>query len=144
MNFNSCGASILFSKRKEFSIKRSGKVGHQLAAPLPLTKTILRAMKLAMILLVVASLHVSAKADAQKVTFSGTNVGLQTIFDAIQQQTGYGVFIDDALLKQTKNVTVKLKDADIEDALGFLYRRPEYHCEEKERQRKGGNIKSNK
>lgn len=73
--------------------------------------------KTTVLLLLTSCLYASAKTSAQKVTYSGTNVSLQAVFDAIQQQTGYGIFMEDELMKQTKNVTVRLKDATIEDAL---------------------------
>jgi len=84
--------------------------------------TILLAMKLVIILSIVACLHVSAKGYTQTVTFRGTNVTLKTVFDAIQQQTGLGVFIDEDILKETRNVTVDLRSASIEETLKTCFK----------------------
>ena len=56
-----------------------------------ITKTLL-VVKLTIILLTVAALHVSAKGTSQTVTFSGRDVSLEKVFNVIKQQTDYVVF----------------------------------------------------
>src|SRR5882757_4245303 len=81
-----------------------------------------RKRALLMFLLLTLCLNVLAKTNAQKITYSGTNVSLQTVFDVIQQQTGYGVFMEDALMGQTKHITVNFKDVSIEEALTSCFK----------------------
>lgn len=83
----------------------------------PVSPQMLKIMKLTFALLTIACLHVSAKGVSQTVTFSGREVTLQTVFDAIATQTGYTVFYNSEHLEKTKKVTVNLKNASIEGTL---------------------------
>jgi len=49
-------------------------------------------------------------------------VTLKTVFAAIQQQTGLGVFIDEDILKETQTVTLNLKAASIEETLKTCFK----------------------
>lgn len=71
-------------------------------------------MKLTFILCTVAVLQVAAHAAAQTVTFSGKDVSLEKIFSAVKEQTGYGVFYDNALLKDSKPVTIAARDLPLQ------------------------------
>jgi TonB-linked SusC/RagA family outer membrane protein len=86
--------------------------------PIPrfFTKT-LRVMKLTALLLTVFALHVSAKVVSQTVSFSGHDVPLEKVFSTIEQQTGYVVFCDYALLKDARPVTMVAKDLPLEEFL---------------------------
>lgn len=78
----------------------------------------LRVMKLTALLLFVAILHVSAHGLAQdRVTFSGSNVSLEKVFSAIKQQTSFLFLYNDALLENTRKVTINVKDASIEEVM---------------------------
>jgi TonB-dependent starch-binding outer membrane protein SusC len=90
----------------------SGKFKRQL-----LTLQMWRVMKLTTILLTAAFLQVSAKGVSQTVTYSGKDVPLQTVFDAVTRQTGYIVFYNYELLRNAKKVTVDFKNASIEKAM---------------------------
>jgi TonB-dependent starch-binding outer membrane protein SusC len=81
-----------------------------------LTKTLL-VMKLSAVLILVASLHVAARSTAQKVTYSGKGVELQTILSVIREQTGFVFFYDKNDLKGIEPISVSLKDAPVEEAL---------------------------
>lgn len=81
-----------------------------------LTKTIL-VMKFSAVLILVASLHVAARSTAQKVTYSGKDVELQTILSVIREQTGFVFFYDKNDLKGIEPISVSLKDAPVEEAL---------------------------
>jgi len=85
-----------------------------------LTKTI-RIMKLTTVLLIAASLQVSARGYSQKVTLNQTNVPLQKVFEEIRKQTGYQFFYADEVVATAKNVTVNLRKASIEETLDYCF-----------------------
>ncbi|HEX9511264.1 MAG TPA: SusC/RagA family TonB-linked outer membrane protein [Puia sp.] len=74
-------------------------------------------MKLMIILLVAACLNISAAGYGQKVSISGKDLPLEKVFTIIKKQTGYVFFYDYSIFQGTKNVTLDLKDADIEDVM---------------------------
>lgn len=121
MKFNACG-SVLHLPRTIGLLTIGGRKTGRIQAALSPNQTIFLTMKLVIVLLIGACLHVSAKGHAQTVTYSGTNVSLKTVFDAIQRQTGYGIFIEEATLKETNNVTINLKGATIEEALRICFK----------------------
>ncbi|MHA4811787.1 SusC/RagA family TonB-linked outer membrane protein [Flavitalea flava] len=84
---------------------------------LPATKTMVIAMRLTLLLLIAGCLQVSARGYAQKISFSGTDIPLQQVFSVIEEQTGYGVFMDHDLLQDARKVTVNAKDASIDAVL---------------------------
>jgi TonB-linked SusC/RagA family outer membrane protein len=75
----------------------------------PFTKTML-VMKFTAILLLATCLQVSAKVFSQSVTFSGKDVPLQHVFNAVKDQTGYVFFFDEDLLHGTRPVTISAKN----------------------------------
>lgn len=77
-------------------------------------RQIYRAMKLTILLLTVAILHVSARGLSQTVSFSGKDVPLQKVFSAIKQQTGYTVFYDQTVLEKATPITINVKDQPID------------------------------
>lgn len=81
-----------------------------------------RFMKLVIVIMLAAALHVSASGYAQKVTYSGKNVYLPEIFTSIRQQTGYVIFCDYALLKASKPVTIMVKNEPLESFLQQVLR----------------------
>jgi TonB-linked SusC/RagA family outer membrane protein len=81
-----------------------------------ITKTLL-VVKLTIILLTVAALHVSAKGTSQTVTFSGREVPLEKVFKAIRQQTDYVVFFDYSALEGLKPITMDAKNIPLKDFL---------------------------
>ncbi len=100
------------------------------AAPLPVPRAglehpdillrystkMLLTMKLTGLLMMLTMLQVSAAVYSQTVSFSGKNVKLKTVFNAIRKQTGYVVFYDNQLVKTAKPVTVEVQHASV-DAL---------------------------
>jgi TonB-linked SusC/RagA family outer membrane protein len=74
-------------------------------------------MKLTFILLVVGLLRSQAEGYAQTVTFSGKNVGIEKVFRAIEDQTGYAVFANKDLLKNVRRVSVSARDMPLTDFL---------------------------
>jgi TonB-linked SusC/RagA family outer membrane protein len=84
-----------------------------------LVKTLL-IMKITTILLLAACLQVAAKEGySQKITLSQNNVSLKAIFKEIERQSDYQFFYKEKLLKQTKNVNIKVANATIEEVLAI-------------------------
>lgn len=83
-------------------------------------KTYLIAMKLTVLLLIVALLNVHAGSNAQTITLSGKDIPLKNVFAAIKKQTGYLVFGNNNFLKAGKPVTVAVVDLPLTDFLDIL------------------------
>lgn len=77
-------------------------------------------MKLSAILLLAGALHVSAAGYSQKVSFTGKDVKLESIFSVIKQQTGYVLFCNTDLLDHAKPVTLSVKAMPLEDFLAAI------------------------
>lgn len=84
-----------------------------------LTKTLL-VMKLTLLFLIAGLLNAHAKSYAQHVTFSGKNVAITKVFNAIEAQTGYTVFANKELLRQVKPVTLAVKNMPLKDFLSTV------------------------
>lgn len=87
----------------------------------PRSKTILLAMKLTTFILLIACLHVSAKGITQ-VTFSGKDVPLERVFEAIKKQTGYSFLYNSDAIKKARPVTIDVKDMPVEEVLAECLR----------------------
>ncbi|WP_346316128.1 SusC/RagA family TonB-linked outer membrane protein [Chitinophaga sp. YIM B06452] len=74
-------------------------------------------MKLSTYLLLIGFLHVSAAARSQRVSFTGQNVPLTTVFKAIQRQSGYIVFYNYDLLQQASPVTLRVKNVPVDELM---------------------------
>ncbi|MDR3715797.1 MAG: SusC/RagA family TonB-linked outer membrane protein [Puia sp.] len=85
-------------------------------------KTAYRAMKITCVILLIAFLQVSARGTAQTVTLIGKNLAMQQVFDKIEDQTGYGVFIEHNLLVTLRNVDLDEKNVSIDDILQKCFR----------------------
>jgi TonB-linked SusC/RagA family outer membrane protein len=73
------------------------------------TKTLL-VMKLTSILILGACLQISAHVHSQTVSFSGKDVPLEKVFAAVEKQTGYVFFFDEAILKDARPVTIRAEN----------------------------------
>ncbi|MES1250337.1 MAG: carboxypeptidase-like regulatory domain-containing protein, partial [Chitinophaga rupis] len=77
-------------------------------------------MKLTTIFLLAACLQVAAKEGySQKITLAKNNVSLKDVFKEIERQSDYQFFYKDKLLKQTKNVNIRVTNASIEEVLAI-------------------------
>lgn len=76
-----------------------------------------RIMRLTIILLIVAFMHVHASSFSQTVTYSGKDVALEKVLKSIRKQTGYVFFYDYSILKNSKPVSLDIKNATIQQAL---------------------------
>jgi TonB-linked SusC/RagA family outer membrane protein len=74
-------------------------------------------MKLTTLLLTVLLVQVSARTLSQKVTYAGRNVSLETVFSAIEKQTGYVFFYNSRDMVKAGPVSVTLKDVTLQTAL---------------------------
>jgi TonB-dependent starch-binding outer membrane protein SusC len=80
-----------------------------------LSKTLL-IMRFTTLILLSACLQVCAKGYSQ-ITLSETNVPLQKVFKEIQKQSGYDFLCSAELLKQAGNVTVKVNNVTLKQAV---------------------------
>ena len=80
---------------------------------------ILLIMKLTTIFLLAICLQTFAKGYAQKITLSRSNVSLKTLFKEIERQSDYQFFYKESLLKNAKNVNIKVFNASIEEVLAI-------------------------
>jgi TonB-dependent SusC/RagA subfamily outer membrane receptor len=83
---------------------------------------ILRVMKLTFILLIVLILKASAEGFSQKVTYSGENVSLETVFTVIKKQTGYGFFFQEELFALAKPVTINASNEELSKVLVNVFK----------------------
>lgn len=74
-------------------------------------------MKLTAVLLLVATLQVSAAGYSQKVTLTRQNAPLVQVFKEIERQTGYLFLYEESLLRQTRNVSIEAASMPLKDAL---------------------------
>jgi len=79
-------------------------------------------MRLTAILLLTASLHLSATGLSQTVTLSKRNVTLEQVFESLQQQTGYNFLFNSHVLAKARKVTVQVKNATVEEVLTLCFR----------------------
>lgn len=79
-------------------------------------KTLL-VMKLTIFLLFLSILQVTARTNAQTVTFSGKAVPLTTVFSVIKKQTGYVFFYRKEDLAGSSPVTLQLRNVPLQTAL---------------------------
>ena len=80
-------------------------------------------MKITVILLLVASLHVCAGGYAQgRVTLSEDNVPLSSVLRDIAKQTGYQYFFVDQWMKETKAVTIHVQNGTLKEVLDLCFK----------------------
>ena len=80
-------------------------------------KKSMRAFKLTAIIIFAACFSASAAANAQGITFSGTNVTLKKIFAEIKKQSDYTVFYNYEVIQEAKKVSIHVVDASVEEVL---------------------------
>ncbi|MBO9152249.1 SusC/RagA family TonB-linked outer membrane protein [Chitinophaga sp. GCM10012297] len=79
-------------------------------------------MRLTVILMIVASLKVSAGSYAQSVSLSLRNAPLEEVFTAVKKQTGYLFFYDRDLLRSTRNVTISAQNQPLGTFLAEVFK----------------------
>lgn len=83
---------------------------------------ILLIMRLTTIILIISIMQVSATTYAQKISLSERKTSLSKIFIKISEQTDYDFLVAGSMLKDTKPVTVNLKDVELKDALNIIFK----------------------
>lgn len=86
------------------------------------SKTISNAMKLTAILLLAASLQLSAKGMAQSITLAEKNAPLEKLFNQIEKQTGYSFTFSQSLLKKANKVSIHVRNETLENVLSLCLR----------------------
>lgn len=92
------------------------------AVPRPLLLKLLRVMKLTALLIIIATLHVSAHGYAQNVTIVGKDMTLDKIFKTIHRETGYQFIYDQSLVRKLKPVTLDAVNVPLEEVLAQCFR----------------------
>ena len=87
-----------------------------------ISKTTVIAMKLTTALILFACLELSASGNAQTITLSREKSPLEKIFRDIRKQTGYNFVYTSDMLRRTKNVSVNVKDMQLDDFLKAIFR----------------------
>src|SRR5690606_34867371 len=85
----------------------------------PLTYKLLIAMKLAVLLTLVAVLEATAGSFAQRITLRAQNIPLAKALDEVHIQSGYQIFLNGKSQSQTK-VNVFLENASLEETMNAL------------------------
>ena len=83
---------------------------------------LLLVMKLTLVLLITAFLQVSQASYGQRITYKGTNVPVEKLFQAIQEQTTFKVLYAEEMLNGLGNTDLNLKNASIEEALKACFK----------------------
>lgn len=83
------------------------------------TKT-LRVMQLTAFFLLSLSMTVCAEGTSQSISLSSKNISLKEVFTAVKKQTGFVVFGNESLLKDTKPVSVNVIAMPLADFLSLV------------------------
>ncbi|THU33028.1 TonB-dependent receptor [Niastella caeni] len=79
-------------------------------------------MKLTAFLLLVISLHVSARGLSQKITIVKKNATLEQIFELIQQQGGYDFLVSSQVLAKAHRVDIEARNATVKEVLDQCFK----------------------
>lgn len=83
----------------------------------PRLRKLWKMMKLTVLLLFTACLHIHAAGYGQQVTMSLKDARLETVIRSLKKQTGYAFFCDYALLEKARPVSIHVKNAPLPEAL---------------------------
>jgi TonB-dependent starch-binding outer membrane protein SusC len=79
-------------------------------------------MKLTAFLLLVISLHVSARGLSQKITIVKKNATLEQIFELIQRQGGYDFLFSSQVLAKAHRVSIEARNATVKEVLDQCFK----------------------
>lgn len=80
-----------------------------------------RIMRITAFILLAAIMQVSAASFAQKISLSEKKTSLAKVFIKISQQSGYDFMVTGSTLKDTKPVTIDVKNMEISDVLKTIF-----------------------
>jgi len=78
-------------------------------------------MKMTLVLLTFACLHVYSRGTAQSVSLKVTNAPVITVLEEIKKQTGYDFFFNVKTLESAGNVTVAIQNVSLQQALDACF-----------------------
>ncbi|TDQ08103.1 TonB-dependent receptor [Pedobacter metabolipauper] len=79
-------------------------------------------MRLTIMFMVAALMHINASVFAQKITINKTKTSLISILKEVRKQTGYNFVITDDQIEQSKRVTLKISQGEIQEVLSELFK----------------------
>ena len=79
-------------------------------------------MKIIAVILLVATLQVSASGYAQKVSLQQTNSNLKSVLNVIRKQTGYYFIFNKAVTQKARPVTINVTDQDLKEVLISIFK----------------------
>ncbi|MBO9631576.1 MAG: SusC/RagA family TonB-linked outer membrane protein [Chitinophagaceae bacterium] len=77
-------------------------------------------MKLTTALILLLCMHVSASVSSQTISFTGKEVAIEKVFEAIEKQTGFSIAANASLVRACKPVTIEAKNEPLEKFLERL------------------------
>jgi len=78
-------------------------------------------VKLTTLLIITATLHLSARSFAQKISLSERNAPLTRIFEKIRKQTGYDFLVTETMLKNAKLVSIETNEEEFLTVLDKVF-----------------------
>src|SRR5882757_81122 len=81
-----------------------------------------RVMRLTAILMITATLHVSANSFSQNVTISSRKITLENAFKLIEEQTSFSFLWNENVLDKSHTISIEVKDAPLAQVLDICLR----------------------
>lgn len=103
------------------ALVQAGIPMHKTRRPRRLKTKIFLVMKMTIFLLLAACLQVSAKGYGQKVTITGKDLTLKSVFKEIKKQSDYSFFYSDKDLKSAHRVTLSAHNVDMKTVLDRVF-----------------------
>lgn len=97
----------------------TGNSLHRLKSP---SFKFLLVMKLTVLLLLAVCFQVSAKVEAQTVTYSAKNVSLERVLNEITKQTGYEVLYNSYIVRKMEKLNIKFDKTPLRQALDEMFK----------------------
>ncbi|MEO8822270.1 MAG: TonB-dependent receptor [Ginsengibacter sp.] len=81
----------------------------------------MRIMKITTILIFICCLQVSARVNSQGITLNVKNAPLNKVFQDIKEQSGYTFIYTESILKESKKVTMDVKNSTLQEVLSICF-----------------------
>ncbi|HVU54718.1 MAG TPA: TonB-dependent receptor [Puia sp.] len=79
-------------------------------------------MKLTIVLLIASLFQVKAATYGQRISLRESNVPLRKVLSDIHKQTGYDFIFDHDIVKDIQNVSIRVKDATVQEVLDICFK----------------------